>query len=251
MKRNRNDTPVIASLSRNNDPPSDDQRVFLSTNLKELEAEFQLVAGKAFSSELEESQIPRAAKGPRKAIQLRRTLLCGVRSIPDELLQTILEFVVFDEKGASSYDPEVLQCLCGVSRRWRQAAIGHAILWTQLTPINFMTTKRVRIRMTTDRLKVYLTRSGDLPISFNLWLYYPIWEKSKDLVLEPLQLLMDQCHRWDKILLQTPLIFEARMAVLAVCRGRSYRIGHRRGTHEAAPMARRTEGQCRDRPSQS
>lgn len=210
MKRESNDTQVIAKLLRSNDPPSDDQRVVLSTKLRDLEAEFQLIAGKAFSSELNESQIPRAAKGPRKEIQLRRTLLCGMRSIPDELLQTILEFVVFDEEGI--HDAKALRHLCRVSRRWRQATIGHCILWTKPYPINFTSAKERRIRRTINRLKLYLTRSGSQPISFKLWLYHPVWEKNRELLLEPVQLLMDQCYRWDKVKIQSPLAFYEHLA---------------------------------------
>ena len=205
MKRAGNDTQVIANLLKNNDPPSDDQRVVLSTRLRALEAEFQLIVGKAFSSELKESQLPRAAKGPHKAIQLRRTLLCGVRSLPDELLQTVFEFVVFNEDG--NHSSLSLRRLCSVSRRWRQAATRHCILWTKPAPINLRSTRHYRIRKTANRLKLYLSRSGNLPISFKLWLYHPVWETTKEFIQEPVQLLMDQSHRWDVVELRTPLAF--------------------------------------------
>ncbi|KAJ3506991.1 hypothetical protein NMY22_g17075 [Coprinellus aureogranulatus] len=207
MKRGRagNDTQVISSLLKNNDPLSDDQRVVLSTRLRDLEDEYQRVVGKPYTSGIKENQIPRAAKGPHRAIQLRRTLLCGVRSIPDEILQTIFELVVFDEDG--DHDPTELRRLCKTSRRWRQAAIGHCVLWTKLNHINLTSTKPSRILRTTNRLRHYLTHSGDLPFSFKLWVHHSIWDKDKSPILEPIQLLMDQCHRWGNVQLRTPLSF--------------------------------------------
>ncbi|KAF5337260.1 hypothetical protein D9611_002997 [Ephemerocybe angulata] len=135
----------------------------------------------------------------------------SIRGVPGEVLQQIFAFVVFNEDGGASNINSCmrLRCLCSVSHQWRQAAIGHCILWTRLHPITVGHTDETRIRKSIRRLHLHLERSGVLPISFSLTIYPVAWPQkgiTDPAIFDLLRVLLNQCHRWGKVQFNVPLI---------------------------------------------
>ncbi|KAF5337259.1 hypothetical protein D9611_002996 [Ephemerocybe angulata] len=201
------DKQAIAELLKNNNPPSFEQTALILSTVQELEKEFQKVVGKAFSFEVKDDEVPKGARRTLEAIRLRRALLSGIRSIPDEILRQVFEFIVLD--GDGDHDATYLRRLCSVSHRWRQAAIGNCLLWTQPDPICIFKVNERRIQRYSQRLKLYLGRSGALPLTFTLIVHASAWKlgTANAAILEIVQALVSHCHRWQEAMFRVPLLF--------------------------------------------
>lgn len=162
----------------------------------------------AINPEFKSNDVPGVARGTPGDLRTdRQALVSGVLNIPDEILRQVFAFVVFDEDG--NHNSTDLFRLCSVSRPWRRAAIEHCLLWIKPLPIIILRPHETRIRNLTLHLRLYLDRSGTLPISFDLTILARVWRKGtvNAMITGMVQALVDHCHRWDKVRLCLPLSF--------------------------------------------
>lgn len=132
-----------------------------------------------------------------------------IQDLPDEVLQEVFVSTCFDSKAP--HDTSTLPHLCSVGRRWRDAATKHCSLWTKIPPLNVEDKDKDYMRRLTAGLKLYLARSGSLPISFqflgNKNLHGVPENQAQDYnpAREVLALLIRESHRWDNVVMKLPL----------------------------------------------
>ncbi|TEB28950.1 hypothetical protein FA13DRAFT_682559 [Coprinellus micaceus] len=117
--------------------------------------------------------------------------------VPEEILQQIFWFASFDRTGKR--DPLLLPRACRVDRQWRQAAMSYAPLWAVLPPIHLDDPQEGDLCRIRDATSLYLTRSGVLPITFNLKCEREFGPPSDGIVIRIIELLVDECERWESI----------------------------------------------------
>ncbi|KAJ3535898.1 hypothetical protein NMY22_g6273 [Coprinellus aureogranulatus] len=111
-----------------------------------------------------------------KAVLLSAHMRC---SIPIEILQRIFLFATFrqapERLDGVAHDKNSLFAVCGVSRRWRQAAMSCCALWTHFPPLNISSASKSKSTVSTteeDRiwiLGLYVKCSGSLPLTVTVW----------------------------------------------------------------------------------
>ncbi|KAF6752928.1 hypothetical protein DFP72DRAFT_1070104 [Ephemerocybe angulata] len=163
---------AYASLFETNDPPSDIQRIEITTALRGLEAEYESLFDDDHESfpigpdELDWYEVPYRIRKVRAAIYRHRGLLSCIRGVPREIWQNVYGIVLL-EIGVDDWTlsrHRALQTFCSVSRLWRDAATTHRSLWTLLPPT--MVRGNAGQIPRPECLDLYLERSDPLPFSF-------------------------------------------------------------------------------------
>lgn len=140
----------------------------------------------------------------------RSTTLRLMGDLPRETLQRVFFFTVF--RYSTNPDYHALRDICSVDREWRHTAVHHCVLWTQLPPVHLGDTKSTEttLRRTITATRLFLARSGALPISFSL----DIEHANTEPICEAIHLLVDQCRRWNEVDLRfTSLAYEQLMPI--------------------------------------
>ena len=117
--------------------------------------------------------------------------------VPEEILQQIFWLASFDRAG--KHDPLLLPRVCRVDRRWRQAAVSYPPLWAALPPIHLDDPREEELCSIRDATSLYLTRSGAIPVTFDLKCEREFGLPLDGIVIEIIQLLVGQCERWENI----------------------------------------------------
>ncbi|TEB29372.1 hypothetical protein FA13DRAFT_1734562 [Coprinellus micaceus] len=147
---------------------------------------------------LEARSRSRSAQALTGGSQPAPNMLAG---LPNELLQRMLFFAVFDN-DASNDSHQTLHNVCRVDREWHSTATNYPALWTKL-PVADLGVRDQTLTSCLRALTLYLTRSGVLPISFKLSVPDTVWNLHtklyRDTVDIIIQLLIDQCHRWEEV----------------------------------------------------
>ncbi|KAJ3502119.1 hypothetical protein NMY22_g18696 [Coprinellus aureogranulatus] len=166
------------------------------------------------------SKLPRKAKHLHATIKAHKTVLLTAHmesSIPTEILQRIFIFVAFrqapehlDGVGVAQHDKTSLFAVCGVSRRWRQAAMSCCALWTHFPPLNISNAPKSKSTVPTREddkriLGLYVTCSGSLPLTVTVRVGEGEgWDEEEAVSfteesLEWFGALASVCERWDSL----------------------------------------------------
>ncbi|KAJ2911529.1 hypothetical protein MD484_g8884, partial [Candolleomyces efflorescens] len=205
-----NSKRLTNELSKSNKPPSDQQNLELRAGLGDLEAEFRRIVGKPFASDLPEKEIPSKAKGTWDAIRAHRFCLSPIRLITAELWQTIFQMLLEVDEGSAQdkaptpRNPRVLATLCRVARHWRSATITHCRLWTEIPLIWIYSMKVQSFEKLKTCVRLFIARSGALPLTFTCSIYRGTWKTRQDHVREILRMLVKESHRWEEVSIRIP-----------------------------------------------
>ncbi|RXW19858.1 hypothetical protein EST38_g6011 [Candolleomyces aberdarensis] len=217
MKRKAatNNRRLLNELSNSNAPPSDERQLEIRARLGDLEAEFQRIVGRPFASNLAEKEIPNKAKSTWDAIQAHQSLLSPIRLVTPEIWQTIFQLLLeADEESDKAPNLNVLATLCRVARHWRSAAITHCRLWTRLPSIWMYSLKMQTFDKLKNCLRLFISRSGALPLTFQCSIYKGIWKSREDHVREILRLVIEQSHRWKEVSMKMPFDAHEELALV-------------------------------------
>ncbi|KAF6748602.1 hypothetical protein DFP72DRAFT_916418 [Ephemerocybe angulata] len=133
-----------------------------------------------------------------------------MNKVPEEVLQWIFQIFCCNDEDERTHDSLHLRRLCSIDRRWRLASITHRPLWTTLPRIDFNDKKIEHMRRAVTGVQLYLSRSGSLPISFAFLASKRPGstlrraEQKADPAWVLLKLLIEQSHRWDRVVLKLP-----------------------------------------------
>ncbi|RXW16864.1 hypothetical protein EST38_g8996 [Candolleomyces aberdarensis] len=200
---------VINGLLKNNEPPSDEERVGILSMLQDLKAQLERPQGNA--NKVQSLQ----ANNTYRSIL---SVLSFVRCIPIEVWQRVFEFVVFDP---TMKDCDPLRMLSSVSRRWEAAASTHQILWSILPPVSLLDTASPIVpsqhNAVLSRLQLFLSRSGSNHIDFQCFYSSSedVWGMNRTVILDILNIFVEVSHRWKEAVLHIPAeIVEEALAPL-------------------------------------
>ncbi|KAJ2930677.1 hypothetical protein H1R20_g6418, partial [Candolleomyces eurysporus] len=206
---------LLDELSNSNEPPSDERQLEIRARLGDLEAEFQRIVGRPFASNLAEKEIPNKAKSTWDAIQAHQSLLSPIRVVTQEIWQTIFQLLLeADEESEKAPNLNVLATLCRVARHWRSAAITHCRLWARLPSIWMYSLKMQTFDKLKNCLRLFISRSGALPLTFHCSIYKGIWKSREDHVREILRLVIQQSHRWKEVSIKMPFDAHEELALV-------------------------------------
>jgi len=170
---------------------------------------------------------------------LFQALNSPVKDYPHIMLQEIFYMALYDNDDTNPRTdaPQMSQrayrdltAFSQVCYEWRVAALGYPMLWARLPPVILRsppvpwpesgeTLPRVKaIKNIIERQKLYLERSNDAPVMLSViiaqeYTHPDTPAELKDAVDELLELLLQNCHRWQSLFLD--LGVEKLLALLA------------------------------------
>lgn len=154
-------------------------------------------------------QVSQDAHSIDAAIELfKRSLSSHLDTIPLEIWQHIFSF--FPPGCELGND---LLSVCEVSRIWRDAAMDCHALWTNLPEMGGATKSSstdtgniaLRIKQDIKTAKIYISRSGTLPLAFCVTVGQTFAAPLDSCVDELIHTLAGACHRWGNVSLRLPL----------------------------------------------
>lgn len=140
-----------------------------------------------------------------------QALLPGISVLPPEIWLRVFSSVIQvpdDSDPEADHPPRMpILTLASVSRTWRIIAIRHCSLWTRIPELSLTEWGMDTIRKTRKLLKLFLERSGELPISIRCEVDKRGWRTGPKVARETFRMLIDQCHRWKAARIKMPVRF--------------------------------------------
>ncbi|KAJ2924134.1 hypothetical protein H1R20_g12957, partial [Candolleomyces eurysporus] len=141
-----------------------------------------------------------------------QALFSGISTLPPEIWLRVFSVIADDSDSDSEADhpprkPMQLLTLASVNRTWRSIATRHCSLWTRIPELNLTEWGMSTIRKTKKLFKLFLERSGDLPISIRCEIDKHGWRTGPKVARETLRMLTNQCHRWKSARIKMPIKF--------------------------------------------
>ncbi|KAF6748601.1 hypothetical protein DFP72DRAFT_916413 [Ephemerocybe angulata] len=194
---------VPTELLQGNTPLSFETETLLRSKYECPQGEFQQLAPHPYSHDISPTALPTNFQDLFTTINAQSAAL-SIRNLPDEVLQQVFLFSCFDSEGM--HGEQTLRYLCSVDHHWRETVISHCHLWTSLPPMHFDDRNPETVPRVISGVKLYLCRSGSLPISFEFEASKHPYPVGRDFtqIQSALTLLLEQGSRWGRVILKLP-----------------------------------------------